>query len=62
MHIFLCLFHNIHKCIFSKNKKQQVRYEDTGIALANANDFEAGLREEVIDVYIYVFTIVPVYA
>lgn len=38
----------------SKNKKQQVRYEETGIALANANDFEAGLREEVLS-YIHVF-------
>ena len=27
-----------------KNKKQQVRYEETGMALANANDFTAGLR------------------
>ena len=27
-----------------KSKKQQVRYEDTGIALANRNDFAAGLQ------------------
>lgn len=27
-----------------KSKKQQVRYEDTGIALANSNDFTAGLQ------------------
>ena len=32
-----------------KSKKQQVRYEETGIALANANDFTAGLGMDEVD-------------
>ena len=35
-----------------RSKKQQVRYEETGIALANANDFTAGLGMDEVGMWV----------